>query len=97
MGFYREDYESGSSSRSNVIWMGTNIAEDENINNIEGNGEMYDILHDVYDPEIHTKESNLGNITSSPTIEEVKINGLLSLLSEAKQMLCPGARLLITL
>ena len=39
--FYREDYESGSSSRSNVIRMGTIIAEDENINNIEGNGAMY--------------------------------------------------------
>lgn len=59
--------------------METNIARDENINNVEGNDEMYDILHDVYGLQIRTEESTLGNITSSPNIKEGQIDGLASL------------------
>lgn len=85
--FHGEYYKSGSSSRSNVIGMETNIARDENINNVEGNDEMYDILHDVYGLQIRTEESTLGNITSSPNNKEGQIDGLASL---------PGTNLNIT-
>lgn len=78
--FHGEDYKSGSSSRSNIIGMETNIVRDENINNVEGNDEMYDMLHDAYGLQIHTEESTLRNITSSPNIKEGQIDGLAILL-----------------
>lgn len=59
------------------MWMENNIARDENINTIEGNDEMYDILHDVYGPQIHTEESNLGNIHLHLISKKGKIMGLL--------------------
>lgn len=69
------------------------LAEDANIDNIEENDEIYDVLHDVYAPQIHAQQFNLGSDTFQPNIEDGEIDGLATLLKEAKKMLFPGARL----
>ncbi|KAK9175032.1 hypothetical protein WN944_027037 [Citrus x changshan-huyou] len=89
------DYEFGSGNRSNELGMETFFVEDANIDNIEENDEMYDILHDIYGPQIHAQQSNLGNDTVSPNMEDGEIDGIATLLSEAKKMLFLGAMLFL--
>ena len=89
------DYKFGSGNRSNELGMETFFVEDANIDNIEENDEMYDIVHGIYGPQIHAQQSNLGNDTVLPNMEDGEIDGIATLLSEAKKMLFLGAMLFL--